>query len=74
MKAYFIPFWLRLVIVVSVVCVVIGGLLALLLDAPETWAWLARLAVSAPIWIIALCIHRSRAAFKAKGRSGSRRL
>ena len=53
---------------------VIGGLLALLLDAPETWAWLARLAVSAPIWIIALCIHRSRAAFKAKGRSGSRRL
>jgi TRAP-type uncharacterized transport system substrate-binding protein len=28
MKAYFIPFWLRLVIVISVVCVVIGGVLA----------------------------------------------
>ncbi len=28
MKAYFIPFWLRLTIVISVVCVVIGGVLA----------------------------------------------
>lgn len=28
MKAYFIPFWLRLVIVISVVCVVLGGVLA----------------------------------------------
>lgn len=28
MKAYFIPFWLRLTIVIGVVCVVVGGLLA----------------------------------------------
>jgi TRAP-type uncharacterized transport system substrate-binding protein len=28
MKAYFIPFWLRLTIVISVVCVVLGGVLA----------------------------------------------
>jgi len=28
MKAYFIPFWLRLTIVISVVCIVLGGMLA----------------------------------------------
>jgi len=28
MKAYFIPFWLRLTIVISVVCVVLGGVMA----------------------------------------------
>jgi TRAP-type uncharacterized transport system substrate-binding protein len=28
MKAYFIPFWLRLTIVISVVCIVLGGVLA----------------------------------------------